>query len=242
MPPSAIASSVRARHLLLAAAQQELEHRRRRELRRAAPAAPLAGRSPSRRFACACVEQRLVERLGRRLQPRARRGCARRASPPTRSTSSRWPSHASATASSTCLNAGSPCRGSGGKYVPPKNGSPAGRQEDGHRPAALAGQRDDRVHVDRVEVGPLLAVDLDADEVLVHHARGQRVLERLALHHVAPVAGRVADREQDRLVLVARARERLVAPRVPVDRVGGVLEQVRRGLLREAVHASSVGV
>ena len=129
-----------------------------------------------------------------------------------------------------------PWRGSGGKYVPPKNGSPVRRQEDGHRPAAAAGQRDDRVHVDRVEVRALLAVDLDVDEVLVHQRRRLRVLERLALHHVAPVAGRVADREQDRLVLLARARERLLAPRIPVDRVVRVLEEVGAGLLREAVH------
>ena len=48
------------------------------------------------------------------------------------------------------------------------------RQEDGQRPAAAAGQRDDRVHVDRVDVGPLLAVDLDADEVLVHQRAPSR--------------------------------------------------------------------
>ena len=32
-------------------------------------------------------------------------------------------------------------RSSGGKYVPPKNGLPVRRQEDGHRPAAAAGHR-----------------------------------------------------------------------------------------------------
>ena len=36
-----------------------------------------------------------------------------------------------------------------------------GRQEDGHRPAAAAGHRLDRRHVDLVEVRPLLAIDLD---------------------------------------------------------------------------------
>ena len=61
------------------------------------------------------------------------------------------------------------------------------------------------------------------------------VLERLALHHVAPVAGRVADREQDRPILLARAREGLLAPRVPVDGVVLVLEEVRRGLVCEPV-------
>src|SRR5213082_1987502 len=46
-------------------------------------------------------------------------------------------------------------------------------QEHRHRPAPAPRQRDDGVHVDGVEVGPLLAVDLDAHEMLVHHARGQ---------------------------------------------------------------------
>ena len=49
--------------------------------------------------------------------------------------------------------------------------APVGRQEDAHRPAAAAGHRLDRRHVDLVEVGPLLAVDLDRDEVPVQLAR-----------------------------------------------------------------------
>ncbi len=123
-----------------------------------------------------------------------------------------------------------------------EEGLAGGRQEDGHRPATLAGQRDDRVHVDRVEIGPLLAIDLDADEALVQHARGERILERLVLHHMAPVAGRVADREQDRPVLVPCPRERLLAPRVPVDGVARMLQEIRRGFLGEAVHTRSVGL
>ena len=70
--------------------------------------------------------------------------------------------------------------------------------------------------------------------------RRRGVLERLVLHHVAPVAGRVADREQDRPVLLAGAGERLVAPGVPVDRVLGVLEQVGAGLRGEPVHALTI--
>jgi hypothetical protein len=59
-------------------------------------------------------------------------------------------------------------------------------------------------------------------------------------HHVAPVARAVADRNEDGLVLGAGFGERLVAPRVPVDRVGGVLEEVRAGFLREAVHVDEI--
>ena len=94
-----------------------------------------------------------------------------------------------------------------------------GREEHRQRPAAAA-PRQQRVRglVDLVEVGPLLAVDLDVDERVVHHRGDRRILERLVRHHVAPVARRVADRQQDRLVLGARPGERLVAPRIPVDR------------------------
>ena len=100
------------------------------------------------------------------------------------------------------------------------------REEDGHRPAAVPGERDDGVHVERVDVGPFLAVDLDVHEALVHQRRRLVVLEGLVLHHVAPVAGGVADREEHRLVLGPGLREGLLAPRVPVDRVVGVLEEV----------------
>ena len=66
------------------------------------------------------------------------------------------------------------------------------------------------------------------------------VLERLVLHDVAPVAGGVPDREEDRLVLVPRLGERLFAPRVPVHRVVGVLQEVGTGFLGEAVHAHTL--
>src|SRR5207249_3243647 len=60
-------------------------------------------------------------------------------------------------------------------------------------------------------------------------------LEALPLHHVAPVARRIADREEDRLALLAGPRERLLAPRKPVHRVVRVLEEVGAGGVDEAV-------
>jgi hypothetical protein len=92
------------------------------------------------------------------------------------------------------------------------------------------------VHVDGVDVGPFLAVDLHVDEQVVHDLRRVRVLEGLVGHHVAPVAGRIADREEDRLVGGAGCLERLVAPGVPVDRVVGVLAEVGARLVGQAVH------
>ena len=72
------------------------------------------------------------------------------------------------------------------------------RQPHAHRPAAAAGGGLHEGHVDAVDVGPLLAIDLDADELAVQHLRGGRVVERLVRHDVAPVAGGVADRQEDR--------------------------------------------
>ena len=110
-----------------------------------------------------------------------------------------------------------------------------GREEHRHRPAAMAGHRLHRAHVDGVDIRALFAVDLDVDEELVHERGDLLVLERLALHHVAPVAGGVADAEEDRLVLAPRAGEGLLAPGVPVDGVVFVLEKVGAGLARESV-------
>ena len=109
------------------------------------------------------------------------------------------------------------------------------RQKDRHRPAAAAGHRLDGAHVYRVDVGPLLAVDLDADELGVHHLRYPRVFERLALHDVAPVARRIADAQQDGPVLGLRPPQRLIAPRVPVHGIVGVLQQVGARLVDQSV-------
>ena len=109
------------------------------------------------------------------------------------------------------------------------------RQPDAHRPAAGSGRRLHERHVDPVDVGTLLPVDLDRHEVLVEQRGDAGMLERLALHDVAPVAGRIADRQEDRLLLAARAVERLVAPRIPVHGVAGVLLQVRTRLAGETI-------
>ena len=117
---------------------------------------------------------------------------------------------------------------------------PLGRQEHRERPAAGAA-REERVRglVDLVEIGPLLAIDLDVHEVRVHRRRDDGILERLVGHHVAPVARRVADRQQDWLALAPRKRQRRLAPRLPVDRIVRVLQEIRACLAREAVgHAA----
>ena len=110
-----------------------------------------------------------------------------------------------------------------------------GRQEHGVGPPAVACHHLGGRHVDPVDVGALLTVDLDVDEPLVHQGGDLRVGEHLPLHHVAPVTGAVPDREKDRQVLAPRLRERLLPPGIPVDGVVGVQQQVGAGLPGEAV-------
>ncbi len=96
-------------------------------------------------------------------------------------------------------------------------------------------------HVDLVDVGPLLAIDLDAHEVLVQHLRDLLVHEALALHHVAPVATGIADGEEDQLALLLGLGQRLGAPGIPIDRIVGVQQQVRAGLFGQAVGVLLLG-
>ena len=92
-----------------------------------------------------------------------------------------------------------------------------------------------RRHIDLVDIRPLLAIDFDVDEEFVHHTRGGVVLEALMRHDVAPMTGRIADREQDRPFALLRLGERLGSPGPPIDRVVLVLQEIGARLLREAI-------
>src|SRR5882672_5711257 len=110
-------------------------------------------------------------------------------------------------------------------------------EKHGQRPAAVFAKMVQGRHVDLVDVGPLLAVDFDVDEQLIHDASDLFVFEAFVGHDMAPVAGCVAYREQDRLVALFGLAERVRTPRPPVDRIGLVLQQIWARLMGEAVLA-----
>ena len=114
-------------------------------------------------------------------------------------------------------------------------GVPLGCEKDRHGPAAAAGHGLHGGHVDLVQVGALLPVDLDVDEMPIQDGSGPIVLKGLVGHDVAPMAGGVTDAEKDRFVLVARFLQRLFAPRIPFHGVAGVLEQIGAGFIDQAV-------
>ncbi len=110
-------------------------------------------------------------------------------------------------------------------------------EKHGQRPAAVFAKMVQGRHVDLVDVGPLLAVDFDVDEQLIHDGGDLLVFEAFVGHDMAPVAGCVAYREQDRLVALLGLPERVRTPRPPVDRIGLVLQQIWARLTGEAVLA-----
>jgi len=113
-----------------------------------------------------------------------------------------------------------------------------------HRQRPAAGSLVQQVEgglIDFVEVGPFFAIHLDVDEQAIHHLGGGFVLEGFMSHDVAPVAGRVADGQQDRLAFVARLLQRLRAPGMPVHRVVRVLAQVGAGFVNQAVGVQVFG-
>ena len=98
-----------------------------------------------------------------------------------------------------------------------------------------------RRHVDLIDVGAFFAVHFDIDEQVVHDLSDRRIFEALVRHDVAPVAGGIADREQNRLVGALGFGEGLGSPRPPVDRVVPVLQQIGTGLAGEPVFVGGVG-
>src|SRR5215831_2050904 len=94
-----------------------------------------------------------------------------------------------------------------------------GRQKHRQGPAALLAKSVKRRHIDMIDVGTLLPVDLDVHEMLVHHRCGRYVLKTFMRHHVAPVAGGIPDREQYRLIECLGFAQRLRPPHPPMHGV-----------------------
>ena len=108
--------------------------------------------------------------------------------------------------------------------------------EDGHGPAARSRQGLCGRHVHRVEVGPLLPVDLHRDEPAGEVGRRLGILETFVGHDVTPVARGIADGQEDGLVLVLGPAQGLVTPWKPLHRIVGVLAEIGARLVGQAVH------
>ncbi len=91
------------------------------------------------------------------------------------------------------------------------------------------------LHIDTVYIGPLFAVHLHRDKIVGHQLSDLGIGKGLALHHVTPVAGGVADGEKNGFVLAFCLVKRGLSPRIPIDGIGGMLEQIRALFKHEAI-------
>ncbi len=113
-------------------------------------------------------------------------------------------------------------------------------EKHGQRPSALFAKPVKRAHVNRVDVGALLAINFDVDVKAVHDLGSGGILETLVRHDVAPVTRRVADRQKDRFARPLGFGQRFRSPRPPVHWVVLVLQQVRTGFELKAVFGHEV--
>src|SRR6185437_551394 len=87
------------------------------------------------------------------------------------------------------------------------------------RPAALPAHGLYGCLITAVHIRTLVAIHLHGDEVIVDQLGDRKILVRLAVHHMAPVAPHRADVEQHRLVRALRFFEGISAPFVPLHRL-----------------------
>jgi hypothetical protein len=93
-------------------------------------------------------------------------------------------------------------------------------------------------YVGAIKVGTFLSVNLDRDKSLVHELCHILIFKAFFFHDVTPVARAVSNRNENGFVLSFGFCESLFAPRVPIHRVVGVLEQVRALFVSESVRLS----
>ena len=98
-----------------------------------------------------------------------------------------------------------------------------------------------RRHIDLIDIGTLLPVDLDIDEQAVHDRCDFGILETFMGHDMAPVARRVADRQEDGLTVASGLGKGVRSPGSPVDWIVLVLEEVGACFFAEEVFAHEFG-
>src|SRR6266581_208266 len=110
-----------------------------------------------------------------------------------------------------------------------------GSKEDGHGPATLLCKGLHGLHIDVVYIWSFFTIYFNRDKMLIHQASYVFILEGFALHDMAPVAGRVANTEQDGFVLLLCLLQSFFTPWVPIYGVVGMLQEIRACLVDEPV-------
>ena len=96
--------------------------------------------------------------------------------------------------------------------------------EDAERPTALSVHQLGRRHIDLIDIRSFFPVDFDRDEPVIQHPGRLFVFEAFVCQNMAPMTGRITDRQENRFVCRTGSGKRFFPPWIPINRVGGVLE------------------
>src|SRR5215471_11708147 len=103
----------------------------------------------------------------------------------------------------------------------------------GEWPATLSADRRNSGLIAAIDIGTLVAIHLHCDELVVDDRGDLRIVVRLAIHYMAPVAPHGANVEQNGLVLLLRLAKGLVTPLMPLDGLMHGRAQISRRGARE---------
>src|SRR4051812_10644645 len=109
------------------------------------------------------------------------------------------------------------------------------RQEHIQRPATATTDCLYCIHIYMIKIRPFFSVYLYIDEIFVHQGSRFFFFKTFTFHYMAPVAGRITNTHQYRLVLRFCFLQCLLTPGIPIYRVMRMLQQVRTSFINEAI-------
>ena len=110
---------------------------------------------------------------------------------------------------------------------PRKKGSSIGQKETIEGPATITRNNLTSFHIYLIHIGALLSVHLNTDKMMIHNICNILIFKRFTLHHMAPMAGGIANTNQYRFVFSYRPFKGFGFPCIPIDGVVGMLQKVR---------------
>ncbi len=108
-------------------------------------------------------------------------------------------------------------------------------QEHVQRPTGITARALDELDHACVQRRLQLPIHLDRNEIPVQERGDGRVTVGLALHDMTPVAGEIANGNEQRFVFAPSARKGIGVPFLPMDRIVAVHGQIRGGMTKQLV-------
>ncbi len=123
-----------------------------------------------------------------------------------------------------------------GQIAAHEKGLSLGVEKYVQRPAALMAQNIGGGLIELIQVRALHPVGDHRDEIVIDQLGGFGVRKAFPVHHMAPMAGGIADGEENRLAGLFGLRQHGIAPIAPLHRIVLVYQEIGAGGGGECVH------